>query len=58
MCGFNSKVSLVFVEILFCFEVEKHIKNVGGETARKLFGPKIKAVKQDRVKFIIKLSEQ
>ena len=53
-----SKVSLLFVKIWICFEEEIRIGNVGEETARKVFGIKVKAVKQDRIKFIIKLSEQ
>lgn len=50
MCGFDSKVSPLFVEIWICFEVEIRIENVGEETARKVFGPNVKAVKQDRIK--------
>jgi hypothetical protein len=33
MYGFNSKISLLFVEICICFEVEIRIENVGVETA-------------------------
>jgi len=58
MCGFNSKVSLLFIKIWICFEVEVCIENVGEETAREVFGPKMKAVKQDRIKLHKKLNEQ
>jgi len=50
MYGFNSEVSLLFVEIWICFEVDIRIANVREETARKVSGPKMKAVKQDRIK--------
>ena len=50
MYGFNSKVSLLFVKILFCFEVEIGIENDGEQTVRKVFRSKMKAVKQNRLK--------
>jgi len=44
----------LFVEIWICFEVEIRIEKDGEETAGTVFGPKMKAVKQDRIKLLNK----
>ena len=41
MYGFNLEVSLLFVEIWICFEVEIRTENVEEETARKVRGLKL-----------------